>query len=222
VTKALKEERLKLIAVKQFEELVAGNLSSIHPDLKKYLREMGAIRDNQFFRVKAAIALVRIGVSVERTAKLLDWKGFESLCEEILNYHGYLTKKHFRFSFEGKRYEIDILAKSNGLLLSIDCKRWSRVRRSSLLESALLQMERTEALSHAIPRLDMFVLTQGRTNLFPMVICWIPTGTRIYQGVPIVPLHSFNSYLTEFDPADANISKIELPWNVEFKTAFLG
>jgi len=217
----LREKRLKLIAVDQFEKLVSGDLSSIHPELVDYLREVGAIRDNQFFRVRAAIALVRIGVSVERTAKLLDWKGFESLCEEILNCHGYVTTKHLRFSFEGKRYEIDILAKSNGLILSIDCKRWSRVRRSSLFEAALLQMERTEALSRAIPRLNKFVLAQGKTSLVPMVICWVPGGAGIYRGIPIVPLHSFNSYLTEFDPMDANISRIELPWRVEFRTSFL-
>ena len=217
----MKKDELKLVAIAQFGILVAGKLDSIHPELIDYLREEGAIKDNQLFRVKAAISLVKIGVSVERTAQLLDWRGFESLCEEILKSHGFFTYKHFRFYFKGKRCEIDLLAKLNDIMLSIDCKRWSHLRRSSLLEAALLQKERTEAFSQALPSLEKFVLTPGRTSLVPMLICWIPGGAGIYNGVPIVPLHSFNSYLIEFDPKDNNISRIELPWNIEFRMSSL-
>ena len=209
------EDRLKLIAIAQFEELVSGNFSSIHPDLAEYLREAGAIKDGQFFPVRAAVALVKIGLSVERTARLLDWRGFESLCEEILDYHGFLTIKHLRFRSNGRRHEIDILALSDGLILSIDCKKWSLVRKSSLMKAALRQMERTEALCRALPSLSEFRLVPGKTTLVPMVICWIPGGA-VSQGIPIVPLHSLNSYLVEFDPMDSSIFRKELPWKVEF------
>ncbi len=216
-----KEDKLKIIAIKQLDKLITKELGSLHPELKKYLQEVGAIEGNQFFPVKAAIALVKIGVSVERTAKLLNWKEFESLCEEILNSHGYSTIKHLRFSFKERGYEIDLLALSSRLMLSIDCKRWSYVRKSSLLEAALRQKERTEALSQVFPSLKGFKLTSGSTNLIPMVICWIPEGAGVYQGIPIVPLHSFNSYLIEFDPLDSNILRKKLPWKVRLKESFL-
>ncbi|HIE24255.1 MAG TPA: hypothetical protein EYP68_08530 [Candidatus Korarchaeota archaeon] len=209
-------EELKLIAIKQLRKLIAGDLGSIHPKLLQYLQEEGAVQQNKLLSVKAAIALVKIGVSVERTAKLLDWKEFESLCEEILNSHGFFTIKHVRFSFNGKRYEIDLLGLSSGVLLSIDCKKWSRARRSSLLESALQQIERTEAFSQALPELRRFELAIGRTILIPMVVCWISGGVGIFQGVPIVPLHSLNSYLTEFDPLDREIARKEVPWEIKF------
>ncbi len=211
-----KFEELKLIAVRQLRKLVARDLDSIHPELLQYLQDEGVIQENQLHPVKAAIALVKIGVPVERTAELLDWKEFESLCEEILNSHGFLTIKHVRFSFKGKRYEIDLLGLSSGVLLSIDCKKWSRARRHSLIESALQQRERTEAFSQALPELKRFKLAPGRMILIPMVVCWIPGGTGIYQGVPIIPLHSLNSYLGEFDPLDREITRKEVPWRISF------
>ncbi len=216
-TNALRrKEELRLLAIAQLERLVKGDLSLIHPALIEYLMEEGAIREDRFFPVKAAVSLVKLGVAVERAAKLLNWSGFESLCEEIFRSHGFHTIKHLRFLHEGRRYEIDLLALSNDVMLSVDCKQLSRIRSSLLIEAASKQKERTKILAEVLPNLRRFDLALGRTWIIPMVVCWIAGGPWIHSGVPIVPLHSLNLYLVEFDPMDREIARIEAGWKVKY------
>ncbi len=71
----------------------------------------------------AALALIRLGQDSEKVAALLEWNEFEDLCAKLLSSAGYGVQRNVVLT--KPRKQIDLLATSSLLSLSVDCKHYA-------------------------------------------------------------------------------------------------
>ena len=139
--------------------------------------------------MKVAILALQSGNDIETVSKYLRWQDFEAFASELLNLAGYVSKRDLRFS-KPIRMQIDVLGLdyNSRLAIVVDCKHWKRNDLSSLSSCAKRQAERASLLlahrrkiSYAIP----ILLTLHAINI------------RFVDGIPLVPVFSFNSFIEE-------------------------
>jgi hypothetical protein len=139
--------------------------------------------------MKVAILALQSGNDIETVSKYLRWQDFEAFASELLNLAGYVSKRDLRFS-KPIRMQIDVLGLdyNSRLAIVVDCKHWKRNDLSSLSSCAKRQADRASLLlayrrkiSYAIP----ILLTLHAINI------------RFVDGIPLVPVFSFNSFIKE-------------------------
>lgn len=189
--------------------LLIGDLGLVDPEVRGYLTESGALEGEEIRPVKAAVALVNAGVSPERAAALLDWRGFESLVEEYLEGFDYrVVARRFRFAHGGRRWEVDLIGSGRIAALAVECKLWSRGRGvgARLASEARVHLRRVRALveSGEARRLGL------RGRVVPLLVGWVTGVERLVDGVPVVPLYKLNSFLDELDPLDEDLAGFTL------------
>lgn len=140
----------------------------------------------------AALALIRLGHDGERVASLLHWNEFEDLCAKILFSSGYDIQKNIVLT--KPRKQIDVLATSSLISLSVDCKHYTKwISPSSLIKFAEDQLKRTilykERRSHEGP-------------ILPVILTLFEASTNMVEGVPVVPLLKLRSFLQSVNPYD--------------------
>jgi len=153
-------------------------------------------------RVKVAIRAIESGADLERVCKALEWIEFENITSEVFEVNGYHVKKRFRFKWFGRRWEVDVVGRKEPMVLCADCKHWLRGwRRSAIVKTVGLQLERTEALADALPFLrEKLELTNWRqATLVPVVISLVPASLKFYNNVPIVPILQLQNFLSELE-----------------------
>jgi Holliday junction resolvase len=83
---------------------------------------------------------ISLGEQLEEILKEENWKDFEKFVSEVISENGFLTINNFRFSYNKKRNEIDIIAIQNPRIILIDCKHWkAKYRKLSALKKASLK-----------------------------------------------------------------------------------
>lgn len=130
------------------------------------------------------------------------WRDFERLCADLFNKFGYKTLVNFRLKHQGRYFEVDVLALREPWILAADCKRWRRLRSSSLRRAALLQKKRCIALANAIPfnrELSAEVRGWRRARVVPFIVNLHESDSAIHEGVPVVPLNKLASFLNDFE-----------------------
>jgi Holliday junction resolvase-like predicted endonuclease len=172
------------------------------------LREIGLIEceneqielsSNQ--RVKLAIHAINHGTDIERVCKVLEWKEFENFAATAFETNNFAVKRRFRFKASGRRWEIDVLAYSEPIVVCVDCKRWRRGwGNSAITKVAAAQAERTEALAKAPHPLQRRIGLEGwkQATLFPVIISLFPGPVKFYSKVPVVPILQLQNFLDEF------------------------
>lgn len=151
--------------------------------------------------VLAALALTRLGVDPDIVAKSLAWDEFEGYCAMAISAAGYAVKTNVRLRKPTR--QIDIIAESAQLVLSIDCKHWRRgAGTASLSATAMAQAERTTS----------YMKTQGAEEraFLPVVLTMVDSQVRVVEGIPVVPLTALREFLasvSRFDEAFAFISR---------------
>jgi len=151
-------------------------------------------------RMAVALQAIRAGVDVERAARFLSWREFEQLAVEVLEANGYCAAGNFRFKHGGRRFEVDVAGYRGRLLLCVDCKHWlhgwsrGRIRRASSSH-----MSRVRALSHEpkFLRARFKLESAGEIMLLPMLLTLADVADRVVEGVPIVSILRFRSFLHE-------------------------
>lgn len=146
-------------------------------------------------RALVALALVSLGLDLERVARLLTWQEFEEFCAQILVASGFRVTRNVTLS--KPRRQIDIIAESETLTLSIDCKHWNASHSSSSLGTmAEKQIERTSVYkkkrSTALPFL-------------PVIVTLFAAQARLVRGVPVVPLLALRSFLSSVSRFDGEL-----------------
>ncbi len=212
---------LKRVAEESLHNIVSGNWKSIPKDLLSYLRrEVGVnLADNP---VGVAIALIKVGISPEKAAALLNWKKFEDLCLEGFQLSGIDAVKGVRFSVNRRKYEIDLLGASDELVLSVDCKMWSKgssPKIYKLKEAAIKQLDRTNALASALKIGDLkgIEIEEGESLMIPAIVTWLDFSERILHNIPIIPLYMLPSFLNEIWDFIDDISYLKLNYRVKIK-----
>jgi len=145
--------------------------------------------------VVAALAQMRAGRDVESASSTLTWSEFEEFCAEALASAGYVVRRNVLL--RKPRRQLDLLAESSTIGLSIDCKHWRRgVGLATLERLVRAQAERTRQYK---TRLDA-----PKIGILPMLLTMVDNGTRIVYGVPVVPLFALKDFLatvSRFDDA---------------------
>jgi hypothetical protein len=150
--------------------------------------------------VSAALALTRLGADLDRIARSLKWDEFEQYCGMAVSAAGYTVRRNVRLRKPTR--QIDIIAESPLLVLSIDCKHWRRTEGEwGLTAPALAQVERTKMYARGS--------RPGKDRTFlPMLLTMMNNRVRVVEGVPIVPLQALREFLATVSRFDEGLSFI--------------
>ena len=177
-------------------------------DVLKGLREIGLVEcengkievsSNQ--RVKVAIHAINHGTDIEKVCKVLEWKEFENFAATAFEANNFAVKRRFRFKASGRRWEIDVIAYSEPIVVCVDCKRWRRGwGNSAVAKVAAAQAERTEALAKNLQSIQREIGLDDWTQatLFPVILSLFPGPVKFYSKVPVVPILQLQNFLDEF------------------------
>jgi len=159
-------------------------------------------------RLRLAVAAVRFGATIEDSAGKLSWKEFEAFCSKVLEENGYSCFQGFRFkSPRGRRYECDIAATMDPLILLADCKHYAG-HVKGLNAAVDKHLERVDAFAKSVPTLVRRIpqiLEWNQATITPIIVTLFPENITIIEGVPIVPVFKLNQFLQEIT---SNIDKI--------------
>lgn len=206
----LRETRQNLVC--QTSEVVASSkmCRSLVEEFLGKLREAGAIalsggeiQVNLEQRLRIAELAVASGADPETVARELRWQEFEAFADQILVVDRFATLRHFIFKTLGRRFEIDVVASKEPLVLCVDCKHWHHGWARSRIAAAVgNQMLRVLYLSQALQvygrRLP--IATWRSVRFLPIVLTLADVSPKLIDGVPIVSAFRFRSFLSEINP----------------------
>ena len=158
------------------------------------------LRVSQQARLSLAVKCLSDGIDIERVCKTAGWREFEDLVALIAESNGYATTKHLRFKSGTRRYEIDVLALGTPWSLVIECKRWRRSQQAALRSTASVQREKASLLAEALPNLGERVgrRIEHSLKLVPVVLMLSDVNMKTENGVPMVPIVKFQSFVEGF------------------------
>ncbi|MGD2066414.1 MAG: restriction endonuclease [Candidatus Bathyarchaeota archaeon] len=193
------------------EEAVAMDANvpvQVANNVLRKLREIGSIEyENELIeltsnqRVKLAIHAINHGTDIERVCKVLEWKEFENFAAAAFEENNFAVKRRFRFKASGRRWEIDVVAYSEPIIVCVDCKRWRRGWGNSAIKRVTAaQAQRTEALAGNLQSIQREIgLGDWKdATLFPVILSLFPGPVKFYSGVPVVPILQLQNFLDEF------------------------
>jgi len=163
-------------------------------------------------RLRIAIKAIDLGADVERVCKHLRWEEFEDVSDLAFRMNGFDVKKHFRFSWNGRRFEIDLLALKKPFVVCVDCKHWRRGWRGiASRNSAEKQIERTRSLAEASPTIIEKIGIEGwkQACFIPVILSLFPSAIRFHRNAPIVPIIQLRSFIQAMP---AHIDEIAHYW----------
>ena len=143
-------------------------------------------------KMKLAMLALQRGCDIESISKSVSWKDFEALGSEILSLCGYLTRTNIRLS-KPRRIEIDVIGVNQKLAIVADCKHWRRYSISSISSYAEKQAQRTKILLKAKGRTKQGCIARG----IPIILTLYSMDVEFIDGVPIVPISKFKSFIED-------------------------
>jgi len=172
------------------------------------LREIGLIEcENELIevssnqRVKLAIHAINQGTDIERVCEVLEWIEFENFAATAFEKNNFTVKRRFRFKAAQRRWEIDVLAYSEPIVVCVDCKRWRRGwGNSAITRVASAQAQRTEVLAKNLQDIQRKIglYDWKQATLFPAILSLFPGPVKFYNKVPVVPILQLQNFVDEF------------------------
>jgi hypothetical protein len=139
-------------------------------------------------RLRIAILALKMECDIEQISKQLTWKDFEGLTSSILKFSGYKTA--INVTFMKPRIEIDVVGIKSQFAIAVDCKHWKYDSISLLSLYAKRQIERTKIL---------LVKRNNISSAVPIILTLHSSKIRFIEGIPIVPITGFKSFLDELE-----------------------
>ncbi|MGA9171998.1 MAG: hypothetical protein WBL88_01270 [Nitrososphaeraceae archaeon] len=151
-------------------------------------------------RMKLALLALRGGTDIEMISKCLSWQDFEAFASHLLNLSGYIAQCNLNFS-KPFRMQIDVVGINydSQLAIVVDCKHWKRNNLSSISYYARKQAQRTSVL--------LLQIRKQVSRAIPIILTLYPIDIRLVDGVPVVPIVKFNSFIKDIP---LYISKIKV------------
>ena len=143
-------------------------------------------------KMKLAVLALQNGCDIEDISKSLSWKDFEALTSEILWLCGYQCRTSIRLS-KPRRIEIDVIGINHKLAVVADCKHWKQYSLSSISSYVEKQIERTKVLCKMKGRTKQYSITHA----VPVILTLYSMNVEFINGVPIVPIHKFKSFIED-------------------------
>ena len=151
-------------------------------------------------RLRIAIKALDLGADIERICKYLGWEEFEDISTLAFEVNGFVVKKHFRFSCDERRYEIDLLALKRPFVICADCKQWRRGWMGlPSRKAAEKQVQRTKSLAeNSLGMLKKIGIEKWSSACFiPLIISLFPSESAFCKNVPIVPIIQLRSFIQD-------------------------
>jgi Holliday junction resolvase-like predicted endonuclease len=163
--------------------------------------ENGKIEVSSNQRVKLAIHAINHGTDIERVCKVLEWTEFENFSATAFETNNFAVERRFRFKASGRRWEIDVLAYSEPIIVCVECKRWRRGWGNSAIRKIVeAQAKRTEVLAKNLQDIQREIGLDDwkQATLFPVILSLFPGPVKFYKQVPVVPILQLQNFLMEF------------------------
>jgi Holliday junction resolvase-like predicted endonuclease len=151
-------------------------------------------------RLQLAIEAIKQGADPERACRFLEWKEFENMVATAFEINHYTVLRNFHFKAGAKRWEIDLLACRQPLMVCADCKHWQHGwSRASIQKAADAQVERTKALADSLQSFTNKLGLEKWTlvTLIPIVISFVQGAFKFHNNTPIVPILQLQSFINE-------------------------
>lgn len=123
----------------------------------------------------------------------LDWRFFEEFAYRVLERLGYKVLRNYRFKLGKHRFEVDVIAWRDNIMLAVECKYWRRIGVSKLKLIARKNIEKSEELAKIVERELGF-----RGEIYPVVLTLKSEPIRVFEGCGIVPVFKLRDFLVEF------------------------
>lgn len=127
---------------------------------------------------------------LEAVAEGSGWQNFERLAAFIFERNGFTVSVGTVKTLNRQRRQYDVIAQKNGRTLLVECKQWSggRYRLSALKQAVGQHRERA-----------LFYAGVTGADAVPVMVTLIEEEIRIFNGVPLVPVHRLNAFIGELD-----------------------
>lgn len=153
-------------------------------------------------RLDIAVRAVELGADFERVCRALGWLEFEEMAAHVFEENGYDVGRRFRFNADGRRWEVDVLAKRRPLIICTECKRWSRgLRNSAARKMVEAHIEKVRIFSDSLVGLAEGLGLGGwrYAVVVPVVTSLSSVPIRFHEEVPIVSVLQLPRFLSEFE-----------------------
>jgi hypothetical protein len=147
-------------------------------------------------RMTLAYYALSLGGRVEDVSRALSWRDFEEFTARIFASNGYDVETHL--VFRRPRFEVDLAARKEDYVVSVDCKHWSKPPSESLLR--LIVEEQIER-SRLMLRKNQWI----GYIAYPCIVTLQPWREPFYKRVPIVAVNLLNNFLIEFPSFEAGM-----------------
>lgn len=161
----------------------------------------GSIFLNLEQRLDIAMRAIEVGADPEAVSRCLGWLEFEELSARVFESNGFRVMRRFRFTAEGRRWELDLLAVCAPYLVCCECKHWGKGMGNQTARSIIeIHLEKVEVFSKHIEGLRERIGICGwsRAVALPMALTLSATPMELYRRVPSVSVLSLPSFINEF------------------------
>ena len=151
-------------------------------------------------RLKLAVYAAMQGADIEAVSSCLCWQEFEEIAAFALKNNGYTVQSNVRFSYGGRRWEIDVVGCKKPLVVCIDCKHWAKtIAPSALSKIADLQTERTRSFANFLPNVKFKLpcTTWGNAKFVPSLLSLMPSAYKFVHDVPVVPVLKMQDFIEQ-------------------------
>jgi hypothetical protein len=167
-------------------------------------------------RLGLAIMAIEAGADFQRVSNALGWLEFEELVAHVFEMNGFEVYRRYRFNANGRRWEIDVLAKMHPYIICAECKHYTKGIGNSTAQKIIeTHIEKTEVFSSYIEQFATKIGVQRWRNVIitPIALTLYPTKIKFYKRVPSVSVFKLPKYLNEFQGQLEIIAhfKVEIP-----------
>jgi hypothetical protein len=167
-------------------------------------------------RLGLAIMAIEAGADFQRVSNVLGWLEFEELVAHVFEMNGFEVNRRYRFNANGRRWEIDVLAKMHPYIICAECKHYTLGIGVSTVQKIIeTHIEKTKVFSSYIEQFAIEIGVQRWRNVIitPIALTLYPTKIKFYKRVPSVSVFELPKYLSEFQGQLGIIAcfQVELP-----------
>lgn len=192
--------------LKEFQYTLELDSDSVFRAIVKYLlnNNIGQLSEkdrtisfSRSDKIRITLIAIRRGCDIQECSRLLSWQDFESLTSEILSHLEYDTKVNIVLT--KPRCQLDVIGIKKDFLISIDCKHWKNYSKSAIMPYVDKQIIRTENYLRNNKKIK---------KALPMLLTLYDSNFKFINGIPIVPISFFKSFIFEFESFNDNIAYI--------------
>ncbi len=120
-------------------------------------------------RLNLAMKAVKVGADSEVVSRSLTWLEFEEISAKVFEVNGFHVLRRFRFTAEGRRWELDLLAIRTPYLVCGECKHWGKgignKTARGIIETHLRRLRYLPSTSRRLKEEDWdWCLVEGRNH----------------------------------------------------------